>query len=309
MKKTLKTLCLSSLILLSLTSCSSDSSTSTPAPTTPDSSTSDTVTPDSSTEETTDSTDENASDEVLRVGMDLTFPPFSSMADDGSAVGFEPQVALAFGEFLGREVEIVNTDFSLLIPALDTGDVEILIADMAMTEERAVKADFSDPYRYTYTLALVNKDFAEENSISEDMSEEDFFAIDANYVGLSGTKGVYYPLKYDIMVTEIPEIGTGLMEVSNGMSDILVASNEVHGFHAADPENTIVYGGITTQDASNFVVKKGNESLLAQANEFIATMYEEGGLYEQMSEEWDPIIAEFLQNDQLGLDYIVQPVD
>ncbi|MFI3326477.1 MAG: transporter substrate-binding domain-containing protein [Clostridia bacterium] len=246
------------------------------------------------------------SNEVLRVGMDLSFAPFSYLDDNGDIAGFEPQIAEAFAEYLGMEVEIVNTDFSMLIPALETGDVDILIADMSKTDERAEKADFSEPYRYTYTLALVNKDYAELNNITDEMSEEDFFAIeDISFVGLTGTKGVYYPQNYGITVTEVTEIGTGLMEVSNGTSDVLIASNEVHGFYAADPNNTIVYSGIEAQDGSCFVVAKGNDELLESANTFIETMYEDGGLYDQMAEEWDPIIAEFLQNDDLGLDYII----
>lgn len=267
-----------------------------------------------STQEPSDSTEEEVAGEsaldleVLRVGMDLKFPPFSYLGDDGTAQGLEPVVAEAFGEFLGIEVEIVNTDFSLLIPALETGDVDILIADMAKTDEGSLKADFSDPYRYTYTLALVNADFAEENGITDDMAEAEFFALDANFIGLSGTKGVYYPQNYGITVSEVTEIGSGLFEVSAGMSDVLIASNEVHGFHAADPENTIVYGGITAQDASNFAVRLGDSQLLDLANEFIASMYAPGGLYEEIAPEFDPIVADFLQNDNLGLDYIVNPV-
>lgn len=251
---------------------------------------------------------EKENENVLRVGMDLSFAPFSYLDDDGNVAGFEPLVAEAFGEYLGMEVEIVNTDFSMLIPALETGDVDILIADMSKTDERAEKADFSIPYRYTYTLALVNKDYALANNITDEMSEEDFFAIEGiNFVGLTGTKGVYYPQNYGITVTEVPEIGTGLMDISNGTSDVLIASNEVHGFYAADPDNTIVYSGIEAQDGSCFVVAKGNSELLESANTFIASLYEEGGLYDQIAAEWDPIIAEFLQNDTLGLDYIVTP--
>lgn len=247
----------------------------------------------------------NADDNTLRVGMDLTFPPFSYLGDDGNAEGFEPLIATAFAEYLDMDVEIVNTSFALLIPALETGDVDILIADMTKTDERAEKVDFSDPYRYTFTLALVNRDFAEFNDISDDLSEEDFFAIDgAKFIGKAGTKGVYYPQNYGINVTEVTEIGTGLIEVSSGLSDVLIASNEVHGFHFADKENTIVYSGIQDQNSSNFAVKKGNTELLEKANEFIKTMYVEGGLYDQIREEYDIIVGEFLQNDELGLDYI-----
>lgn len=251
---------------------------------------------------------EDTSTEVLRVGMDLKFPPFSYMDDNGKAVGLEPIISEAFAEYLGMEVEIVNTDFSMLIPALDTGDVDILIADMSRTDERAVKADFSEPYRYSHTLALVNKEFATANNITNDMSEADFFAIiDAKFIGLSGTKGVYYPQSFGVDVTEVTEIGTGLLEVSKGISDILVASDEVYGFHEADKANTIVYSGISEDVGSCFVVKKGNTELLEKANAFIATMYEEGGFYDSIKAEYDGIVAEFLKSDELGLDYIINP--
>ncbi len=246
--------------------------------------------------------------DVLRVGMDLTFPPFSYLDDAGNPAGFEPLIAQAFGDYLGMEVEIVNTGFSMLIPALETGDVDILIADMSPTQERMEKADFSDAYRYTNTLALVNKDYATANGIDDTMAEADFFALEGtSFIGLSGTMGVYYPQTYGVAVTEVTEIGTGLVEVSSGMSDVLVASNEVHGFHAADPDNTIVYSGIDNQTASAFAVRKGDTEMLEKANNFIATMYEEGGLYDQIREEYDPIIAAFLSNDALGLEYIIQP--
>lgn len=247
-------------------------------------------------------------DAVLRVGVDLTFPPFSYLDDSGNPAGLEVDIAYAFGDYLGREVEIVNTDFSMLIAALDMGDVDILIADMSRTEEREEKADFSEPYRYTHTLALVNADYAALHGIGDAMAEEDFFAIEGTkFVGLSGTKGVFYPQSYGISVTEVTEIGTGLVEVSQGRSDVLIASNEVYGFQKADPNNTVVYAGIEAIEASSFAVKKGNSELLEKSNEFIASMYEDGGFYDTIREEYDPIVADFLENDALGLSYITEP--
>ncbi len=252
--------------------------------------------------------DSEENENVLRVGMDLKFPPFSYIGDDGEAAGFEPIISEAFADYLGMDLEIVNTDFSVLIPALDTGDVDILIADMSSTPERAQKADFSNAYRYSHTPALVNKEFAIANNINDDMTEEDFFSIEgAKFIGLSGTKGVYYPQTHGVNVTEVTEIGTGLLEISKGISHILVASDEVHGFHAADPENTVVYAGIEDVVGSRFAVKKGNKELLDKANDFIATMYEDGGFYDQIAPEYDIIVGEFLQSPALGLDYIVYP--
>ncbi len=253
-------------------------------------------------------TEQTANTGVLRVGMDLKFPPFSDIDDGGNPVGLEPTIALAFGEYLGMEVEIVDTDFSMLIPALELGDVDILIADMSETAERAEKADFSNCYRYSYTLALVNRDFAVANNITDDMPEETFFGLEGNqFIGLAGTMGVLVPQQFGVTVEEVTEIGTGVMEVKQGSATALVASNEIHAFQAANSEDTIVYGGITQYTGSSFVVAKGDAEMLEKANEFIATMYEAGGLYEQIDEEYDAVIAEFLQNDQLGFEYIIYP--
>ncbi len=246
-------------------------------------------------------------DEVLRVGMDLQFPPFSYIGDDGTAEGLEPLIAEAFGDYLGVEVEIVDTDFSLLIPALETGDVDILIADMSYTDERARKADFSDPYRYTQSLALVNRDYYDAMGISDEMPPEEFFHLDnSSFIGLSGTFGVLVPQSYGAEVTEVTEIASGILEVTGGTATALVASNEVVGFQAANPTTTVVHP-IGNTSASSFVVASGDEAMLEAANAFIATMYQEGGFYDQIREEYDPIVAEFMGDDSYGLDYIINP--
>ncbi len=266
---------------------------------------------------TTDSSEEAASQgesqseagdekEVLRVGMDLTFPPYSYIGDDGEPTGLEPTIAAAFADYLGMELEIVNTDFSLLIPALQTGDVDILIPDMTRTAEREQQVDFSDGYRYTQSLALVNKEFAEANNITDDMPPEEFFHLTGSkFIGLAGTLGVLVPQQFGAEVVEITEIGTGILEVANGQSTALVASTEVLGFHAANPDTTILYSGIGNWMEACFVVNKGDTELLEKSNEFIATMYEEGGLFDQIREEFDEIISDYLQSEEVGLDYIV----
>ncbi len=247
-------------------------------------------------------------DNVLRVGIDLKYYPFMYLDSNGDPAGLEPDVAQAFGEYIGMEVELVNTDFTMLIPALDTGDVDIVISDMSIAPDRLEKVDFSDPYRYSPTLALVNKDFATANNITDDMSEEDFFAIEGfDFVSLAGTIAATIPYKHGVATTEFPEIATAIIEVSTGRADAIVGAYTVHGDHAANPETTIVYSGISDYSSSAFAVKKGNTELIEKANEFIATMYEEGGLYAEANGKYDAGIADFLKNDSLGLDYIIYP--
>jgi len=54
-------------------------------------------------------------DNILRVGMDLSYPPFETVSTSNVPEGISVDIAMAFGEFLGRPVEIVNTDFGSLM--------------------------------------------------------------------------------------------------------------------------------------------------------------------------------------------------
>ncbi|OOB76841.1 MAG: hypothetical protein BEN19_00445 [Epulopiscium sp. Nuni2H_MBin003] len=246
--------------------------------------------------------------DVLRVGIDLKFYPFMYLDDKGGPAGFEVDISNAFGEYIGKEIEIVNTDFSMLIPALDIGDIDIIISDMSAKPDREEKADFSMPYRYSKTLALVNKDFATEHNINSSMSEEEFFNIEGMiFAGLTGTIAASVPQEFGAQVVEYPEIASALIEVTRGTAHALIGANTIYGDHAANPNTTIVYDKITQASGSCFAVKKGDSELLNQANDFIESMYADGGFYEQAGTKYDKLIADFVQNDELGLEYIIYP--
>lgn len=86
------------------------------------------------------------SDEVLRVGMELKWPPFETLDTSGNPDGISVMLAEELGEYLGREVEIVDMQFSALITALETDKVDIILASMSITEERQQKINFTEPY-------------------------------------------------------------------------------------------------------------------------------------------------------------------
>lgn len=247
-------------------------------------------------------------DTALKVGVDLKFYPFMYLDDDGNPTGFEVDIAHAFGEYLGQEVEIVNTDFSMLIPALDTGAIDIIVSNMLSNPERKLKASFTKPYRYGRTLALVNKDFASKNNITDEMRPEEFFNIQGiKFAGLTSTIGVSVPQSYGADVIELTEIASALMEVSSGKVDALIGSTTVYGDHEANKDTTTVYSNIPSNSGSSFAVKKGNDELLNKANAFIDSMYEDGGFYQQAGTKYDELICEYMHKEDLGLSYIIYP--
>jgi len=249
---------------------------------------------------------EKVEGDVLKVGIDLKYPPFMYLDENDVPAGLEPDLARAFGDYLGREVQIINTDFSMLIASLEMGETDIVISDMSVNEERKQKVDFSDGYRYGKTATLVNKDYYYASGISDDMPVEEFFALEGvKVIGLSGTISTIVPENYGAEATEATEIGTAIMEVTTGNYNVLVGSYMVFGDHAANPDTTEIYLGVPEYSTSAFAVKKGNTELLKQANAFIATLYEDGGLYEQLADKYDAAVAEVFFDNSFGLDYIV----
>ena len=246
----------------------------------------------------------------LKVGMQLTFPPFATLNDTGKPAGIEVDIANALGEHLNRPVEIVETSFELFIPALETGQVDIIICDMSIKEERKEKVDFSDPYLYNPTLGLVNKDFAAKHHITDEMSEKDFFAInDTRFVGMTGTIAVSIPESFGHNVTSFAEIAPALKEIENGTADVLIGANTIIRDHASMPDKTLIYSGISEYSESAMAVKKGNAALLEQVNAFIKNMYQPGGFYRNAVENktYDAAIGDYLQDDTKTLEYVIYP--
>ncbi len=262
-----------------------------------------TTTEGTTTEGTT--TTETTTQEPLRVGMDLRYPPFETVDLQNNPEGISVDVAMAFGEFIGREVEIVNTNFSVIITALNSGDIDIAIASMSITEERELSVDFTDPYFYFKIISLVNKDFATENGITEDSTVEDLLAIEgAEYVGIVSQVSTTIPESYGKTVTAATDLSTAILSVSQGTADILLMSaNPVVDGYNANPSTTMVVWDAFVSSPIGMAVAEGNSELLAQANAFIDTFNDDGGLYDVLSETWDAVIIEDL--GRYGLEFYI----
>ncbi|MGI5936923.1 MAG: transporter substrate-binding domain-containing protein [Oscillospiraceae bacterium] len=107
---------------------------------------------------------------TLRVAMECAYPPYNwTQTDDSNgavkisgtsdyAYGYDVMWAKLVAEKLGYELEIVKLDWDSLVPAIVTGDVDLVIAGQSPTPERAEKVDFTNPYYYASIVVLTMKD-------------------------------------------------------------------------------------------------------------------------------------------------------
>ncbi|WP_300296269.1 transporter substrate-binding domain-containing protein [uncultured Intestinimonas sp.] len=151
MKKTVTALTLSAALALALTACGSGSGGGSTAP-----------------EESAATT--GLEDGVFTVAMECNYAPFNwTQSDDSNgavpisggsdyAYGYDVMFAKEIAEAADCELEIVKMEWDALIPALQSGSVDAVIAGQCITAERAAQVDFSDPYYYASIVCLVKSD-------------------------------------------------------------------------------------------------------------------------------------------------------
>ena len=109
------------------------------------------------------------SGDTLKVGMECNYAPYNwSQADDSNGAvaiknvekmytnGYDVQVAKKIAESLGKKLEIYSYEWDSLVPAVQSGNLDMIIAGMSPTEERRQKIDFSDMY-YISNLVVITK--------------------------------------------------------------------------------------------------------------------------------------------------------
>ena len=80
------------------------------------------------------------------INTDTTFAPSEFENDKGEMVGIDLDILKAIAEDQGFEYEVIPVGFSAAVTALEAGECDGVIAGMSITDERAAKYDFSEPY-------------------------------------------------------------------------------------------------------------------------------------------------------------------
>ncbi|MGM0431898.1 MAG: transporter substrate-binding domain-containing protein [Spirochaetota bacterium] len=216
--------------------------------------------------------------EELVVAMELQYPPFEMSNEKGEPSGISVEIAEALGEYLDRPVHIQNTAWTGLIPSLQTGKADIIISSMTITSKRKEVVDFSIPYIRAGLTLLIAEDSPVENF--HDLNEE------GRVVAVkSGTTGALIA-KEELPHAELhifEEVSACVLEVTQGKADAFIYDAlTVIRNHQNNPESTRV--NLESIPGSfgdwGMAVKKGNDKLLEQVNDFIRTFREEGGFDE-----------------------------
>ncbi len=155
--------------------------------------------------------------EDLVVGMELEHPPFETIDEGGNPSGISVEMAYALGEYLDRPVIIKDITYEELIPALSSGEIDLIISSMTITDSELESIKFSDPYAKSFLAMLVNID----SSVDE---FDDLKQNGRKVVVKNGTTGYTYALnnlpKENIVIFD--DQSDCVLEVAQGKADVFL---------------------------------------------------------------------------------------
>lgn len=213
-------------------------------------------------------------DNSLVVGMDMTYKPFEFKNAKGEPDGVDVRMAEDLAKFLGRPLKLESYSFEGLIPALQTGKIDLIISAMTQNPERAKSIDFSDPYAFTGLAILVARDSAIQSI--EDVSKVPGVRIAAK-IGTTGESWARANLK-GAKVTALDSEATCALEVAQGRADAFLYDQlSIYQYCKANEATTRAILKPFVEESWSIGIRKGNDSLRTGVNAFLKQFRESGG--------------------------------
>ena len=274
MKKTLA-IALALVMLLALCACGNNNAAptdtsapeATPAP-------ADTPAPEDNADEPDEQPVENAFTTVeegkLHMSTNAAFPPYEMTTDDGGFEGIDVEVAAAIAEKLGLELVVDDMGFDAALTAAQTGQSDIVMAGVTVTDERLEVMDFSDSYATGIQVVIVKE--GSPIATIDDLANAEMIGTQ------KATTGSIY-CSDDYGVEHVTEFDTGalaVMALVNGQVDAVVIDNEpAKSFVEANEGLKILDTEYAVEDYA-IGMAKGNTALLEAVNAAMAELKADG---------------------------------
>ena len=210
------------------------------------------------------------------VGTEAQYAPYEFKDFDANFVGCDMWLAQQIADSLGVELEIVDMSFAGIIPAVQSGQVDLGIAAFTNTPERAEEIDFSDLYETSAQLLIVKTGNADTYSTKEALAGQKVGA----QKGTIQSQLIQSALP-DSELFELEKCPALALEVQNGNIAGLVVDQAVGESLVANSNGELEVSNFefSAEEASfgkSVVIAKGNEDLVAAVNEVINKVTSDG---------------------------------
>ncbi|WP_187971460.1 ABC transporter substrate-binding protein [Aquibium microcysteis] len=223
----------------------------------------------------------------LKIGTEGAYPPFNNLTSDGKLEGFDIDIARALCEEMQADCEFVTQDWDGIIPALQAGKFDAIIASMSITPERAEKVDFTNKYYNTPPAIAVPKD-SEIAGVTKDDLAGKTIGVQGSTTHFNYSEATYT----DSEIRAYPTAQEYQLDLANGRLDAVNDDIVVISEWLATPEGECckIAGTITPVEAihgkgAGIAVRKGESDLAAKFNAAIDAI-RANGKYKAINEKY-----------------------
>lgn len=225
--------------------------------------------------------------ETLRIGTEGAYPPFNNLTADGQLEGFDIDIAKALCEEMKVTCEFVTQDWDGIIPALQAGKFDAIIASMSITEERKKQVDFTNKYYNTPPAIVAPKDTDIKGVSKEDLAGKTIG------VASSTTHFNYSTATYtDSEIKAYPSSQEFLLDLANGRLDAANDDISVLEEWLKTPDGACckLVGSITPVPeihgpGAGIAVRKGESELVEKFNAAIDAI-RKNGKYKEINDKY-----------------------
>ena len=233
--------------------------------------------------------DEIKADGKINIGVFSDKNPFGYVDENGEYQGYDVYFAERIGKDLGVKINYVSTEAANRVEYLETGKVDIILANFTVTPERAEKVDFALPYM-NVALGVVSPD----SRVITDLSE---LSADDPVIVISGTTAETYLIANnpEVKLQKYDTYANAKNALENGNGVAWANDNtEVIAFALQNAGYTVGIPSLGSQDTIAPAVSKGNDTLLQWQNDEIVSLADEQFFHK----DYEATLAE-----TYGLDY------
>ena len=223
--------------------------------------------------------DEIKESKTINIGVFSDKHPFGYVDEEGKYQGYDIYLAERLGKDLGVNINYVSTEAANRIEYLQSGKVDIILANFTVTDERKEAVDFALPYMNVALGVISPKD-----KVVTDLAN---WNADDQMIVISGTTAEAFLVKNypDIKLQKYDSYATAKNALENGNGAAWANDNtEVIAFAKQNPNFTVGIASLGESDTIAPAVTKGNASLLEWLNTEIKTLGEENFFHKAYDE-------------------------
>lgn len=223
--------------------------------------------------------DEIKSAGTINIGVFSDKHPFGYVDENGEYQGYDIYFGNRLAEDLGVKINYVSTEAANRVEYLETGKVDIILANFTVTPERAEAVDFALPYM-NVGLGVISSDKDPVTSLDNWKAEDEMIVI-------SGTTAETYMIKNypDIKLQKYDTYANAKNALLNGSGKAWVNDNtEVIAFAKSNPGYTVGIDNLGAKDTIAPAVTKGNTTLLEWINTEIEDLGKENFFHKDYEE-------------------------